>query len=69
MFVRYYCLGRRLCKFIFNMMHNESSVVRQVTTYKLLCPRSTIADTVIINTYVVNRGLGVETDYVHFSLF
>ena len=25
-------------------MHNENSVVRQVTTYKLLCPRSTIAD-------------------------
>ena len=37
-------LDRRLCKFIFNLMHNENSVVRQVTTYKLLCPRSTIAD-------------------------
>ena len=37
-------LDRRLCKFIFDLTHNENSVVRQITTYKLLCPRSTIAD-------------------------
>ena len=37
-------LDRRLRKFIFNLMHNENFVVKQVTTYKLLCPRSTIAD-------------------------
>ena len=29
---------------IFFLMHNENSVVRLVTTYKLLCPRSTISD-------------------------
>ena len=39
-------LDRRLCKYtcISKLMHNENSVVRPVTIYKLLCLRSTIDD-------------------------
>ena len=38
-------LDRRLCKFIYNLLHNYNLVVKQITWYKMLSsPRSTLAD-------------------------
>ena len=37
-------LDRRLCKFIYNLLHNDNLVVKQITEYKMLSPRSTLAD-------------------------
>ena len=35
---------RRLRKFIYNLLHNDNLVVKQITEYKMLSPRSTLAD-------------------------
>ena len=37
-------LDRRLCKFIYNLLHNDNLVVKQITEYKMLSPRTTLAD-------------------------
>ena len=29
-------LDRRLCKFIYNLLHNDNLVVKQITEYKML---------------------------------
>ena len=31
-------LDRRLCKFIYNLLHNNNLVVKQITVYKMLSP-------------------------------
>ena len=38
-------LDRRLCKFIYNLLHNNNLMVKQqITWYKMLSPISTLAD-------------------------
>ena len=37
-------LDRRQCKFFYNLLHNDNLVVKQITEYKMLSPRSTLAD-------------------------
>ena len=38
------CLDCRLCKIIYNLWHNDNLVVKQITEYKMLSLRSTLAN-------------------------
>ena len=37
-------LDRRLCKFIYNLLHNNNLVDKQITEYKMLSPSTRLAD-------------------------
>ena len=44
-------LDRRLCKFIYNLLHNDNLVVKQIAEYKMLSPSSTHKTITNVDTF------------------